>query len=105
AELLTVDPRRHVLVLVVHHIAADGWSLTPLWQDIATAYRARLRGEAPRWTPLPVQYADYTLWQRDLLDTEEEAQLEYWRATLDGLPDRVALPLDRPHPPVSAHRG
>ncbi|MDX3188142.1 amino acid adenylation domain-containing protein [Streptomyces sp. MN03-5084-2B] len=105
AELLTVDPRRHVLVLVVHHIAADGWSLTPLWQDIATAYRARLRGEAPRWTPLPVQYADYTLWQRDLLDTEEEAQLEYWRATLDGLPDRVALPLDRPHPPMSAHRG
>ncbi|MBE8521983.1 amino acid adenylation domain-containing protein [Amycolatopsis sp. H6(2020)] len=105
AELLTVDPRRHVLVLVVHHIAADGWSLSPLWQDIATAYRARLHGEAPQWTPLPVQYADYTLWQRDLLATEEAAQLEYWRDTLDGLPDRIPLPLDRPHPPVSSYRG
>nr|WP_307793489.1 non-ribosomal peptide synthetase [Amycolatopsis sp. MtRt-6] len=105
AELLTVDPRRHVLVLVVHHIAADGWSLSPLWRDIATAYRARLRGEAPPWTPLPVQYADYTLWQRELLATEEAAQLGYWRETLGGLPDRIALPLDRPHPAVSAHRG
>ncbi|WP_410642633.1 amino acid adenylation domain-containing protein [Amycolatopsis sp. lyj-346] len=105
AELLTADPRRHVLVLVVHHIAADGWSLSPLWRDIATAYRARLRGEAPQWTPLPVQYADYTLWQRDLLATEEAAQLAYWRETLDGLPDRIALPLDRPHPAMSAYRG
>ncbi|MET8846269.1 amino acid adenylation domain-containing protein [Amycolatopsis sp. NPDC004625] len=105
AELLTADPRRHVLVLVVHHIAADGWSLSPLWRDIATAYRARRGGEAPQWTPLPVQYADYTLWQRELLASEETAQLAYWRETLDGLPDRVALPLDRPHPPVSAYRG
>ncbi len=105
AGLLTVDSRRHVLVLVVHHIAADGWSLSPLWRDIATAYRARLGGDAPQWTPLPVQYADYTLWQRDLLATEEAAQLAYWREALDGLPERIPLPLDRPHPPVSAHRG
>nr|WP_233223903.1 non-ribosomal peptide synthetase [Amycolatopsis sp. CA-128772] len=105
AELLTADPRRHVLVLIVHHIAADGWSLSPLWRDIATAYRARLRGDAPQWTPLPVQYADYTLWQRELLATEEPAQLAYWRETLAGLPDRIPLPLDRPHPAVSAYRG
>nr|WP_230863147.1 non-ribosomal peptide synthase/polyketide synthase [Amycolatopsis camponoti] len=105
ATLLTVDARRHVLVLVVHHIAADGWSLAPLWRDIATAYRARLRGEAPEWTPLPVQYADYTLWQRDLLETEEAVQLGYWRTALDGLPERIPLPLDRPHPAVSAYRG
>ncbi|MEV4050454.1 amino acid adenylation domain-containing protein [Amycolatopsis sp. NPDC049688] len=105
AELLAAGPRRHVLVLVVHHIAADGWSLSPLWRDIATAYRARRRGDAPQWTPLPVQYADYTLWQRELLATEESAQLGYWRDTLDGLPDRIPLPLDRPHPAVSAYRG
>ncbi|MEV7042938.1 amino acid adenylation domain-containing protein [Amycolatopsis sp. NPDC051061] len=105
AELLTVDARRHVLVLVVHHIAADGWSLAPLWRDIAAAYRARLRGEAPEWPPLPVQYADYTLWQRALLETEETVQLDYWRTALDGLPERLPLPLDRPHPAVSAYRG
>ncbi|WP_442875529.1 non-ribosomal peptide synthase/polyketide synthase [Amycolatopsis sp. NBC_00348] len=105
AELLTIDPRRHVLVLVVHHIAADGWSLSPLWRDIATAYGARRQGEDPQWTPLPVQYADYTLWQRELLATEETAQLDYWRATLRDLPERISLPLDRPHPAVSAYRG
>ncbi|HEY3472541.1 MAG TPA: amino acid adenylation domain-containing protein, partial [Amycolatopsis sp.] len=105
AALLTVDPRRHVLVVVVHHIAADGWSLSPLWRDVATAYRARLRGDAPEWTPLPVQYADYTLWQRDRLAAEEQSQLDYWRDALDGLPERITLPLDRPHPAVSAYRG
>ena len=105
AALLTDGERSHTLVLVIHHIAADGWSLTPLWRDIAAAYTARRAGEAPQWTPLPVQYVDYTLWQRDLLAAEEAAQLNYWRAALDGLPDRIALPADRPHPSVASHRG
>ncbi|WP_345029090.1 amino acid adenylation domain-containing protein [Kutzneria kofuensis] len=105
AELLRVARDRHVFVLVVHHIAADGWSIAPLWRDIAQAYAARRNGGAPQWTPLPVQYADYTLWQRDLLASEEAAQLAYWRQALDGLPDRIALPVDRPHPSVSSYRG
>ncbi|HTI25099.1 MAG TPA: condensation domain-containing protein, partial [Kutzneria sp.] len=105
AELLAVGQRRHVFVLVVHHIAADGWSIAQLWRDIATAYAARLHDDVPRWTELPVQYVDYTVWQRDLLASEEGGQLEYWRNALDGLPERIALPLDRPHPAVSSYRG
>ncbi|WP_285585172.1 amino acid adenylation domain-containing protein, partial [Actinoallomurus iriomotensis] len=64
AHLLKITESEHVLLLVLHHIAADGWSWTPLTHDLATAYNARHSGRPPQWTPLPVQYADYTLWQR-----------------------------------------
>ncbi|WP_369185675.1 amino acid adenylation domain-containing protein [Streptomyces sp. Y1] len=111
ARLLALGPQDHVLVLVVHHIAADEWSLAPLGRDLALAYRARAAGRAPDWAPLPVQYADYALWQRDLLgDPADEqsrwaAQLAHWRRALDGLPERIALPTDRPHPPRFGYRG
>ncbi|MFF1379492.1 amino acid adenylation domain-containing protein [Streptomyces sp. NPDC058308] len=112
AHLLTVAPAHHVLALAVHHIACDGWSLAPLWQDLATAYAARRRDEAGgRTEPLPVQYADYTLWQRQLLgdadDPESPAarQLAYWTDALTGLPECTELPLDRPRPHAASHRG
>ncbi|MCF6526383.1 non-ribosomal peptide synthetase, partial [Streptomyces sp. JJ36] len=111
ARLLAAGPEDHTLVLVLHHIAADGWSLAPLARDVAAAYRARTAGRAPEQPPLPVQYADYALWQRDLLGDPEDPdsllarQLAHWRTALDGLPERIALPTDRPHPARASHRG
>ncbi|GAA2991223.1 hypothetical protein JCM13580A_64900 [Streptomyces drozdowiczii] len=111
ATLLRLAPDAHVLVLVVHHIAADGTSLAPLAHDLGAAYRARARGEEPNWAPLPVDYADHTLWQRDLLGDEQDPdslvcrQLSHWRHALAGLPEAVELPWDRPRPATSRHTG
>ncbi|MFD8143178.1 amino acid adenylation domain-containing protein [Streptomyces sp. NPDC059708] len=85
------------LALLTHHIATDGWSVGPLLADLATAYAARRAGTAPGWEPLPVQYADYTLWQQDLL-ADPAALLEHWTSALDGMPTVLDLPADRPHP-------
>ncbi|WP_399094988.1 amino acid adenylation domain-containing protein [Streptomyces sp. BBFR2] len=105
AALLTTGPREHTVVLAIHHIATDGWSWEPLLRDLSLAYAARSRGERPGWDPLPVQYADYTLWQRELIREEGEAQLAYWRDALANLPEELALPLDRARPPVPDHSG
>ncbi|WP_330230095.1 amino acid adenylation domain-containing protein [Nocardia sp. NBC_00508] len=102
---------QHVLVLVVHHIAMDGWSLEPVAADIAVAYRAACAGVAPDWAEPEVQYADYTLWQQDVLGTEDDpdsvvsGQLDYWRRTLDGIPELLSVPADRPRPPTPSYRG
>ncbi|MFI5777056.1 amino acid adenylation domain-containing protein [Nocardia sp. NPDC051570] len=101
----------HLLVLVVHHVCADGSSLAPLARDLVTAYLARAGGGAPAWAPLPVQYADFAIWQRAVLGTEDEQnsaaarQLGYWREQLAGPPARPELPADRPRPAVPSLRG
>ncbi|WP_280358969.1 condensation domain-containing protein, partial [Nocardia otitidiscaviarum] len=113
AALLRLDtvPETHVLALVLHHISADGFSLGPLAADLMTAYAARRSGTAPAWRPLPVQYADYTLWQAESLGSAADPasalawQLAYWRTRLAGLPEHLDLPTDRPRPAVSTERG
>ncbi|MER0245044.1 amino acid adenylation domain-containing protein [Streptomyces sp. HSW2009] len=111
AWLFSAPEQRNALVLVLHHIASDGWSLGPMARDLSLAYTARVAGRAPTWQPLPVQYADYTLWQRAVLgaeddqDSEISRQLGYWRTALADLPEELELPTDRPRPPQQSHRG
>src|SRR5690348_8298707 len=111
ARLFRVADEEHVLVTVGHEVAADGWSITALVRDLGVAYASRSSGRPPDWAPLPVQYVDYTLWQReqfgDLEDSSSRiaAQLAYWEQALAGLPERLQLPTDRPYPPAVDHRG
>ncbi|MFC1421404.1 condensation domain-containing protein [Streptacidiphilus cavernicola] len=100
--LRRTGPAEHVLLLLMHHIAADGWSLGPLGRDLAQCYRARRTGRAPAAPQEPgLQYADYALWQQELLGEERDPasvagqQLAYWRDRLDGAPRQLALPYDR----------
>ncbi|HEY5854408.1 MAG TPA: amino acid adenylation domain-containing protein [Aldersonia sp.] len=101
----------YVLVVVVHHICADGFSMAPLTRDLMSAYAERAQGRTPNWSPLPVQYADYTLWQYDVLGDPADpesllAQQEaYWRETLADLPEQLALPTDRSRPLVASADG
>ncbi|MFC5286576.1 amino acid adenylation domain-containing protein [Actinokineospora guangxiensis] len=95
AHLLATGPNEHVLLVVVHHIATDGWSATPLRRDLATAYAARRAGTAPEFAPLPVAYLDHAGWAAEQLASTEEDLLAHWAAVLDGLPAEIPLPADR----------
>ncbi len=111
ARLFRLDENVHVLAVVVHHIAADGFSMAPLARDVMVAYASRANGSAPDWAPLDVQYADYALWQREWLGSESDGkspisrQLAYWTTTLSDLPELLELPTDRPRPAVRSLRG
>ncbi|NKX88770.1 non-ribosomal peptide synthetase [Nocardia coubleae] len=111
AELLELDANTHVLSLLVHHIVADHASFGVLLDDLTTAYRARSeQGSAPAWEPLPIQFADYALWQRELFDQAApsefaQTQIDFWRTALAGVPGEISVAHDRPRPPVLGKRG
>lgn len=111
ALLLRTGGEEHVLALVFHHIAIDGWSCPILLRDLGVAYAARMGGGAPPWPDLPVQYSDYAAWQLRLLgegsdpDSLVTTQLAHWRDTLEGMPEELDLPYDRPRPVETSHRG
>jgi amino acid adenylation domain-containing protein/non-ribosomal peptide synthase protein (TIGR01720 family) len=104
ATLFRLTPVDQLLLLLLHHSAADGWSIAPLLDDLAAAYEARRHGHPSSLPPLPVQYADYTLWQRArlgaTLDNESllARQTAWWKEALAGLPVELTLPFDRPRP-------
>ncbi|WP_182905612.1 non-ribosomal peptide synthetase [Microbispora sp. H13382] len=103
---LRVADERWVLLLTVHHIVADGWSMGVLLAELGTLYEAARRGEEARLPLLPIQYADYALWQRAYLaDGVGRAQLAYWKDRLAGAPPALDLPTDRPRPPVPRYAG
>jgi amino acid adenylation domain-containing protein len=109
--LLRLAADDHILVCVAHHIAVDGSSTAPLARDLAVAYHARRQGLSPHWAPLPVTYRDYTRWHHELMGAERDAdslesrQLDFWRHHLDGLPDLLGLPTDRPRSATAGGRG
>ncbi|KOV26402.1 hypothetical protein ADK60_21195, partial [Streptomyces sp. XY431] len=111
ARLFRLAPEEHVLLLVIHHIAGDGWSMGPLLRDLSTCYAARRDDRTPELAPLPMQYADYALWQRGILGGEDDPtslmsrQLNYWREALADLPQETLLPTDRPRPAAASYRG
>ena len=106
AALLRVNDKDHVLVLTLHHIVTDGWSMRVLFRELSVLYTAFCTGSAPRLSELPVQYADFAVWQRQWLQSEIlEGQLSYWKEQLVGAPPYLELPTDRPRPAIQAYRG
>ncbi|MER6417110.1 condensation domain-containing protein, partial [Streptomyces humidus] len=111
AWLFATGPGEWALMLVLHHVVADGWSLQVLVSDLTAAYTDRRAGAAPSWQPLAVQYADYTLWQREHLGTDDDPdsvfsrQVAYWLEELAELPDQMTLPTDRARPVVASYHG
>ncbi|QDE69016.1 non-ribosomal peptide synthetase [Myxococcus xanthus] len=104
--LSRLSPDVHTLVLVLHHIVSDGWSLGVLVREVGALYAAFLEGRSPGLPELPVQYADYAVWQRQWLSGAVlETQLDWWRQQLSGAPPHLELPTDKPRPATLSHRG
>ncbi len=106
ARLIRLGATEHLLFLNVHHIVADGWSVNLLLRELTGLYEAFANSKPSPLPPLPVQYADFSVWQRNWLQGETlDKQLDYWRKQLEGSPALLELPADRPRPATPSHRG
>ena len=106
AMLIKLAEEEHVLLLVMHHIASDGWSLGVLRRELSHYYQSYLLGKTESLEELPIQYADYAIWQREWLQGEIlEKQLSYWKQNLSGAPRALELPTDRPRPAIQRFQG
>ncbi|NEO97867.1 MAG: amino acid adenylation domain-containing protein, partial [Symploca sp. SIO2E9] len=106
ATLIVLSETQQWLVVCMHHIVSDGWSTGVFIQELTTLYNAYIRGEPSPLTPLPIQYADFALWQREWLQGEVlQQQLSYWQRQLAEAPDLLSLPTDRPRPAVQTFAG
>ncbi|MEW6732307.1 MAG: amino acid adenylation domain-containing protein [Acidobacteriota bacterium] len=105
-KLLKLNEQEHVLLLTMHHIVADGWSMNVLIQELTILYRALSKGEIPALPELPIQYGDFAYWQRQWLQGEVlDTQLNYWQQQLHNTPPLLSLPTDRPRPVKQTYSG
>jgi natural product biosynthesis luciferase-like monooxygenase protein len=106
ARLFRLGETEHALMLVMHHIASDGWSMAILYRELGLCYEACTRGVEPTLPELPIQYADFAEWQQEYLQGETLQRLvDFWRRQMAGAPALLELPTDHPRPPVQSHRG
>lgn len=106
SQILQLDADTHVMLLAMHHIVSDGWSMEVLIRELAVLYKAHLHDRAPDLPPLPIQYADFAVWQRQFLQGDVlTQQLDYWRSQLSPLSALPSLPTDFPRPAVRSHQG
>jgi amino acid adenylation domain-containing protein len=104
--LVRLGEEDQILLLTMHHIVSDGWSMGVLHRELSTLYQAFVNGESSPLAELSIQYADYAVWQREWLTGEVlERQVSYWKKQLAGIPEVLKLPTDRPRPTVQSHRG
>jgi amino acid adenylation domain-containing protein len=109
--LFGLSEEDHVLLVVMHNIVSDSWSVGPFMHDLFVAYEARSAGRAPVFEPLPIGYVDYTVWRQEMLGSAQDpdsmlsVQLRHWERALAGLPEELALPTDRPRPAEPSRRG
>ncbi|MCB0195324.1 MAG: amino acid adenylation domain-containing protein [Anaerolineae bacterium] len=103
--VLQLAKDRYILLLTLHHLIGDGWSIGVLTQEISAAYAAFKEGQRPQLPDLPVQYADFAMWQREDQDSKHDAQIAYWHQQIKDAPPLLNLPLDFPRPTIQRHGG